>query len=191
MHPRSTAEQPPSLRQWNRLGASFFMPHLHSRYVNSVKFMRIGHFFLPPIWNGIVSIHICCDVPPAALLVRDAPVMLYFVLNVSFYRWWPSSTHMGHTANATRYRGSHFGLYGCRRWNQPNPMGRHPTGLDRHLLPPFTGNPTSVTAPLVYRQKRPFNLPLTIGRWAVSSPGTIFFSLAGCVLVLHFDKWLC
>ena len=67
-------------------------------------------------------------------------------------------------------------------------MGRHPTGLDRHLLQPFTGNPTSVTAPLVYRQKRPFNLPLTIGRWAVSSPGTIFFSLAGCVLVLHFDS---
>ena len=59
----------------------------------------------------------------------------------------PPGVDMGHPADAARHRGPHLGVHGGRGRDQPDPVGRHATRLDRHLLQPLARDPPSVTSP--------------------------------------------
>lgn len=51
------------------------------------------------------------------------------------HRWGrPPGADLGHSADAAADRGSDPGVHGRGRRGQPDPVGRHPAGLDCHLL---------------------------------------------------------
>lgn len=58
----------------------------------------------------------------------------FSILKCCFYvSGWPPSADMGHPADAARHRRPDLGLHG-RVWDQSDPVGEHPTRLDRYLL---------------------------------------------------------
>lgn len=137
LHSRRSSQQPSSLCQWYRLGAALFLSYLHCRldfhhlfYVVVCRFRRANSI---PVLNGQL-----CSNPTIYCLLTKC-------------RRRPSSFDMGHSANAARHRRSDSRVHGSGRGDQPDPVGSHSAGLDRHLLQPFLGNPASVeTSPYMF-----------------------------------------
>ncbi len=72
-----------------------------------------------------------------------------------FSRRRSSGVDLGHPADAAPDRGPHPGVHRGRGRDQPDPVGRHPARLDRHLLQQMPRNPKGLKGQMhALREKR-------------------------------------
>lgn len=106
---------------------------------------------------------------------------------IYFLRWWSPSLDMGHPANASGHWGSNSGLHSCWGWNQSDPVGCYPAGLDRYLLQQITRNFESVDQSIyIYILANSWSPAVIVDTsWEARN----FFTDLFTVLYSHFCPW--